>query len=488
MSVDPRAILAAKKKRERLPSILAAMKGELFDKQRAFVDDPAKRKVNHSGRRSGKTQPYPVIALEAAMLHPGSTVPIVETTITCDAAERAWEYFMQADTRHKIGWKVHATYKRLVLPAPYHSTIEFRGAATLEGANTLRGNAYSALLVDEPASFRPHILKYLLTDVVPAALMDYDGAAYLTGSPGAVLSGPFYEACQGNGWSVHGWDVLDNPHMGPKKLGPAERRAWREAYLREELKRQGWTDQSPTFLREWKGLWVSSNSDMMYAFSRERNVCRESVRYNPDTWRVVIGCDVGFNAPSAFVVLGQRDGDPSIYILESYQKDGLIPTAWAQEVRALRAKYHTSTVVVDSGGLGKGYVEEGIQTFRLPLLAANKRRKVAFVEYCSGDFQNGRIQVVPETNFDLMSDLETLPWNDDKTDSHPRFPDHLADALLYAHRQLAAPDDQERTPDAPAAGTDAWWVEEEERMERWELAKADVADGTLDPEDLDDFE
>jgi hypothetical protein len=484
---DPRQILAAKKKRERLPRILDAMYEELFDEQRALADDPSKRIANYAGRRSGKTSPYPFLALRAAVNHPGSTVVIVETAITCDAAERAWAYFMEADERHKIGWKVHATYKRLVLPAPYHSTIEFRGAATLEGCNSLRGNKFSAILVDEPASFRKHILKYLLTDVVPAALMDYDGSCYLTGSPGAVLEGPFYDACMGKGgWSPHTWTVIQNPHVGPAKLDPEARRAWRIEYLRQERERQGWNELTPTYRREWLGEWVSADNDLMYAFMRERNVCREAIRYNPDTWRVVIGCDVGYNAPSAFVVLGLKPNDPHIYVLESYEKVGLIPSAWAQEVRALRTRYSTSTIVVDSGGLGKGYIEEGIQTFRLPLLAANKRRKVAFVEFASGDLASGRIQVIPETNLDLMADLETLPWNDDHTDSAPRFRDHLPDAFLYAHRQLAAPDDIEAEPDAPQKFSDAWWAAEEARMEEWALNQQLMKMGELDEEDLDD--
>lgn len=487
MTHDPRALLAAKRKRSRWQEILDDMRAELFEEQLKLASDPAPRKSVNGGRRCGKTAGYPYLALEPAITKPGSTVGVVETTITCDAAEKAWEYFIHAGDKHKIPWKVHATYKRLTLPPPISSTIEFRGAMTLEGCNILRGGAFSRLLIDEAATFRHHVLDYLLNDVASASLVDWDGDLILSGSPGAVLKGPYYDACLGKGgWSPHHWDMLANPHV-PKlwKGDDASRRARREAILAEEAMRLGGTDQ-PRFLREWRGLWVSSSNELMYGFDRTRNVWAEPLQYNPDTWTTGIGCDVGFNVPSAWVVLGQRDGDPTIYVLESYQKEGLIPTQWAMETRALRTKYNPKFIVVDSGGLGKGYVEEGTQTFKLPLLAANKRRKAAFVEFARGDLLSGRVQFLSDTNLDIMADLEQLPWNEDHTDSAPGFPDHLADAFLYAHRQLAAPDDQERTAAEPPKGSDGWWARELDRMERLDEMRHLVKMGELDEDDLPD--
>lgn len=467
----PKALLAEKARRERIPAIVNAALAELFPQQRAFAEDPAKRKSCHTGRRGGKSASIPAVALRDAAAQPGSTFLVIETNLESEAAKETWKYFHQFEARHKVGWKVHETFKRLQLPAPYKNTfIEFRGADTLEGANNIRGGKFSGAVIDEAASFRDHVLDSLVNDVLEAALMDYNGALYMVGSPGVQLSGTFYKACHGKHWSTHHWDMLDNHYLplGKDVVGEEARLAWRHAYMMGVAERNSWDPaKTPRFLREWRGLWVASAADQMYAFDRNRNLMPSgAIAYDADTWRVVLGCDVGNVAHSAFVVLGVRENDPHIYVLESFQKPGLIPSTWAAEIEKLRERYSFAEIVVDTGGLGKGYVEEGKQTFGLPLIAAQKRHKASYVRYCSGDLASGRLKILAN-NAELASDLEILPWNEDETDAAPNFDDHLADALLYAHRHLCAPAQGLGERDAPKRGSDEWFAAEEKRMLEW---------------------
>lgn len=407
------------------------------------------------------------MALKAGVDYPGAVIPVFERTLTCQAAEQFWKSLLEFDELYKLGIKFHHTLKTATLPTK--ATIQLMGADTIEAADKGRGGKYPLVIVDEIGTYRPRVAEYLLQDVVEPATMDYNGAVVLAGTPPAFYTDEdiFYRACRpGSGWSHHHWTALDNPHI-PRELGPSltdeERLAYRMEWLAGIRERNGWTEATPKYRREYMGEWASEDGDMVFRWDSGRNLCPTSPNLSGAMF--VLGIDVGHNDPCAFVVLAVCPGDSHIYVIESYQETGLIPSAVAARVARLQARYTFTSIVVDTGGLGKGYAEEMKQRYHIPVRAAQKRQKAAYIEYLNGDLSNGTIQAVQAANRELIADVQRLPWNDDHTDAHSGYPDHLPDALLYAYREMRGFTHGLGARDKAEWGSPEWQAEQEAAMD-----------------------
>lgn len=437
----------------------------MFDRQSAFVDSPHKRKVVRPGRRSGKTHGLTACALRAAQLHPNTVVPVFERTLSCTAADTFWRSLQDFEAQFSVGMVFHHTAKTATVPN--RSTIALLGADTLEAADKHRGGKFAVALVDEAGTFRSKVLSYLLTEVISPATIDLDGTIIVAGTPGLDMNGTFYDLSQSKEWEQHHWTLLDNPTIGPKELDAAARRAWRAEWLRRERALNSWTEASAKYLREYMGVWASDAEDRMYPLNRDLNILPALPDPKPGApWLYILGMDLGFNDPTAFVVLARRRGDPRVYVVRSYEQEGLIPSAVAAHVERLHAEFHFVHIVADTGGYGKAVAEEMKATYRLPIEAAEKRDKRVFVEHAAGELKSGKIAIIGGTNRELIDDLFALPWNDDRTDAAPKYRDHLADALLYglraARKLFPSAGLGEYDPRSP--GSPEWWQEREEAL------------------------
>lgn len=220
-------------------------------------------------------------------------------------------------------------------------------------------------------------------------------------------------------------------------------------------------------LRE--GLWVRDDDGLVYAFNPSVNRCApidfDEERRRGLTWRFVLGIDYGFNDDCAFVVLGWREHERTVYVIESAHEAGLIPEDAAQAVQSLEQRYRFDVIVGDSGGLGKGYVEEARQRFGIPIEAAEKNNKRGYINLLNGALRSRQLLVFAG-NDDLEREWNVLPWAEGKQKESDGFANHLADATLYGWRAATAFHEQpkkERAPElAPA---------ERERLEEDRLAR-----------------
>lgn len=466
-----RALLKEQKRRQAFPDAVARAVEGLFPAQRRLVESRSRNLAAHAGRRGGKTAGFIIKILRTAAEHPRTVLPVFERTLTCQAAVTFWNELLAFDEKYGLGFEFHHTLKTAT--CPNGAAIQLMGADTIEAADKARGGKYPGAFVDEVQSFRPKVVRYLLSDVLGPALLDYGGWLGVAGTPPPVWSDddPFYVACHNTDiWDVHHWTMLDNDHIPDGVVGrdmdiPAKR-AFREAELVRTRAQWGWDEANSQYRREWLGEWVSSNDDAVYAYASARNLL--SAAHTPrfdDSWTYVLGIDVGHNDPTAFVVLARRRGDPHTYVVESYEEVGLIPSAMAVHVERLRARYRFRVMVIDTGGLGKGYAEEAKQRFGLPLEAAKKRHKLAHIEYANGDLRNGVIRIVGRSNTSLVEDLTRLPWNELHTDYAPRYRDHLPDAFLYAHGAMRAlMSNGLGARDAPEPGSPEWWAAEDRKI------------------------
>lgn len=450
----------------------------MFPRQLEFANSPAKRKVIYCGRRSGKTHGVTGVAIDAAARFPGLVIPVFERTLTCMAANTFWKSLIDFDSTHKLGIDFHHTLKTATMPNG--AVIALLGSDTIEAADKHRGGKHPVGIVDEAGTFRGKVLDYLLTDVLEPATIDHDGTIIVSGTPGIDPAGAWFRLCHNAEWERHHWTLLDNPRLGPAELDDGARLRWRQDWLRRLRARRNWTEATARYLREYMGQWSHDTSDRMFDFDRDRN-CISALPVSSD-WQYILAMDLGYDDPCAFVVFALRPVDPCLYVVESYEQSGLIPSKVAAHVERLRARYPFMVMVADTGGYGKGVVEEMRQTFSLPIEAAKKTEKRVFTEHVSGELQTGRIKVVAGANRELIDDLISLPRDEDREDEEQqevaddeaapetrgsKYRDHLPDAFRYGAREglryLGGRGFGDR--DAPDPGSDAWYKAQEQELE-----------------------
>ena len=180
------------------------------------------------------------------------------------------------------------------------------------------------------------------------------------------------------------------------------------------------------------GIWVRDSGGLVYRYDAQRNAIAKA----PALDHHLVGIDYGFTDATAFCVLGWKEHDPCVYVVECYKRVGLTPSDAAEEAQRLSDRYKPVKMVGDVGGLGKGYAEEARKRFQLPIEPASKNDKRGYQSLFNGDMERGRIKVVgcPE----LVAEWLELPWKEDHSAEAEGFDNHCADATLYAWRAASA--------------------------------------------------
>jgi hypothetical protein len=415
---------------DRIPEMRARLRAELFPQQLAFFEDKASLKAALCTRRAGKTTETAPDLVDGALDSPGAKSLYV--TLTRERAkELLWDELKALDHRHQIGMKPNEVELSMRLPEGLGGgIIKLTGADKAKEIEKRRGDKYRRVRIDEAQAFGDY-LRTFVSDVLEPALMDLRGDLGLLGTPGVVCAGLFYEVTRNEdagsiakrkpGWSVHSWSVLDNPFL-------PHAREWLEAKRAEH----GWTEDNPTYLREWCGRWVNDTSALFYKFDPLRNTYAELPKGH--RWEYVFGIDLGYDDAFAIVVWAFSRTCPVLFEVETFKASGLTPSDWADEIRSRREKYRPIKMKVDQGGLGKAFAEEMRTRHGLPLEPAEKTEKATFVELMNDDLLAGRIKVKADSA--LAQEWRFLPRDpEDPRKEDPRFANHASDGGLYGWRE-----------------------------------------------------
>ena len=390
---------------------------DLFDRQLALIDDPAKQKAALCSRRAGKTFTCCFYMLEVAHKYSNSLIPYI--ALTRSVAKRLmWGALKRANTQYHIGMKFNNN--ELIATLKNGSQISLNGANDEADIDKLRGSAYPLVVIDEAASYGP-FLPELVEDVLEPALIDYSGTLLMTGTPNARCHGHFFNATTDpkSGYSVHKWTIRENPYI--PHAGD---------YLDKKLIQKGWGGDNPVYLREWCGKWIRSDDSLVYRYSDKNRVTEEDI---PDGLDYILGVDLGFTDATAFVVWGFSSDSPNAYLVEGVKQSRLITSEIAEIIEDMHYKYNFTSMVCDTGGLGKSMVEEMRRRYGLPLKAAEKRNKFSYIEYFNDGLRTGRIKVLGDS--DIFDEWDLLQWNENRNKEDDRFENHLSDASLYGWRE-----------------------------------------------------
>lgn len=249
------------------PATLAAqLRAFYYPKQRAFFTSRATRRATKKTRRSGATAGGCRELIARSLEHPGHRATYITGTLK-DARKRAWlndtksgfvdvirRYGKRLDKRGKMeSWDlggITATVNKadLVVDFSNGSQIDLFGADQEGMADRLRGIAKAVFWIDEAQDLTD--LQGLYKDVIVAAMQDFGGECWLTGTPGKDCVGLFYEVTTDDeepltGWEVHRIASVDNPFFGRVVW---ERGAWfveDNLYdqIREHRETHPWTEE-----------------------------------------------------------------------------------------------------------------------------------------------------------------------------------------------------------------------------------------------------
>lgn len=500
------------------------------EKQRGLIDSVAngvKSLSTRCPRRAGKSFGFTALALWYGERFPGSRVLIISLTLK-STRENYWAgapggIFFQ-NSEYDLGLKFNHTDS--VWLHQNGSRGRLAGAETRADIEYLRGAAAEAdvCIIDECKSFAPDLLAELIRDVVEPGLMTRDGVLVIGGTPGSIPVGPFYDAtselaraeeiCEGCGKAhptcvpvgreddavyscplfretmaelprLHTWTLEDNSHTD------RTRNQWKRA-LRNKRK-NSWSDDHPTWRREYLGEWVTDATDLVYAWAGARaankDVCwvpleKDLTKVNPTglppelgPWHLVMGLDIGYVDESAFVLAAYSETVKELRHVHDFKRSEMLCDDFAEEVLATIERFGLpEAIVADTGGAGAKMLIETINArYGLGILPAEKKDKQAHVELINSDFAAGRVKIIPGT--DLAHELAGLQWDLSRNSKiilartgslreDPKCPNHLCDALLYLWRYSHHYFSEPHAPQIER-GTVAWYREQEaEAMRR----------------------
>lgn len=476
-------------------------------KAHALVIDPAPHVSGLCGRRGGKTYSAVLAALITGEAKPGAISIIVSLN------KKQLKRLYWIDAPSGIGvvarrYGIVLTYNGTDLKwkHPNGSYGYLLGADDDQQLEVLRGLEADLYVIDECKSFDPLVLSKLIDEIIDPQRSSRNGRLILIGTPGNVLSGPFYEATcpharDSNGdrylvgldddynpapgkddlgrtaaadllWSAHHWDVRDNT---------AKPQQW-EAALKKK-KALNLSDDDPTWCREYRGIWALGGKEggLVYRYSQDKGggqvTWKPIVTVDNPTglpaegapWRLVAGLDLGFVAPVALVLGAYSRVLGELRHVADYTETHLLPGQIADLLREVQHRFGPiETIYADAGNLGTTLVRTLDMQYGLPIKASDKHNKNDYVELVNDGFREGKIKIIEGTQ--LEKQLLTNVWKltSDRPDAvvsaaragklkeDSAVDNDLTDAFLYMFR---GSHHQYRTPVpvlAPKVGTPEW--------------------------------
>ena len=218
-----------------------------------------------------------------------------------------------------------------------------------------------------------------------------------------------------------------------------------------------WSDDTPTWRREYLGEWVASETAFVYSFASLVHTEPGKVCWEPDfvngnqfglpadeEWHYILGLDLGWEDDFAAVLGAYNPNDGTLYQVWEYKDNHQDVDQVAMHImRAIELAGKVDKIVGDAGGLGKMVIETLNRRHGLNIESAEKREKNDFIELLNTDYHSGRVKLLKHS--DLSTENQALQWDvgekskkelarTGRLKEHPACPNHLCDAWLYLWR------------------------------------------------------
>lgn len=394
-----------------------------FPKQLDFLQDGHRFKTAVCSRRAGKTIGIAADMINTCVLERDAICLYI--TLTRRSAQNIiWSEIKRLLQEYGIKAKTDDVRLRVVF-LDTNSEIRLGGAKDESEIEKYRGWKLRKAYIDEAQVFRPYI-KYFINDILLPALRDLRGQLIITGTPGPIPAGPFYEYVHSKNMSHHKWTAFDNPHMhNPPKLDL-------EVTLAEERLMKGIDERDPGYQRETYGLWIEDLNSLVFRFSPTLNITSSI----PSDLIYVLGIDVGYVDSDAIAVLGYSLKEKQVYLVEEVITEKQNISALIRQIKQLQDKYKPVKMVMDAGGLGKKIQEEIKQRHGLHIEAAEKTRKLEFIELLNDDLRTAKFKALAGSRFE--QDCALVQWDrssPSKLQISDTYHTDIGDAVLYGWRE-----------------------------------------------------
>lgn len=462
--------------------------------QRDAVIDPSRRISILTGRGAGKTTTDRARA--ALKITSIRRADVLYLALTEDhARELNWEPMQEMNEHY--GLELRFSKSEMVATcARTGGRYLMSGAETDADIERYRGKSRHEVQVDEAASHQPRRLNNLIDKIVGPRLGDKGGCIVLNGSPGHDLRGPFYDATRpgsehhapyGSGksayWSSHHWSLASVTALpDAETLYPALWQLWQEDLLEKEKK--GWSDDHPTWQREYLGIWAADDIDRVYRGYRPHlpdgtpgnqwdpwgdgrvlegiqmlKHCIAAVRAMPEhkglaDWRFIVSYDMGSSDAFAASVFMFAPADPRRRLWQVFNFEQV--RMYARPIAAMTiglddrgdALHDRPEGIIGVTGYPDGMVFDADQStidelknpygLRFDKADRHPLKKKGAIELTNGDFNDDRIKVIKGSK--LEEQLIQLQWMESggNLKENTAQANHSTDTLLYARTKVAA--------------------------------------------------
>lgn len=418
-----------------LASIKARIKSNVLDildpffqKQKEFIQHPARRKALWCTRRAAKSYTGGLYLTQTALTFPGCNCLYLGLT-RLSAKGIIWKDILKdINTKNSLGMQFNGS--ELTATCPNGSVIYTNGVdAEEDEMRKLLGKKWKLVIIDEAQSYSID-MRALVYGVLGPAVVDQGGTICIMGTSGNVTEGLFYDVTNNleAGWELFQWTALDNPYVAKQ---------WQEEL--DDIKINRPKFMLTALFKQWyRNLWVVDENAKVYKYNQERNTAI-SLPINDDSWNYILGCDLAHSPDSTSFVVGcYSTSSPCLFYVYASKHLKMDITAVAEFIKKLDARYKFEVKVIDSAN--KQAVAELNNRHGLNLIGAEKHAKADHILLMNDDFIQGNIKLLPGTE-ELVKEYDKLVWLTDASGNvkepkkeNPIIHQDLADAAYYLWR------------------------------------------------------
>jgi hypothetical protein len=398
-----------------------------FAPQNLFIEDTSRFVSAQCSRRAGKTNGLALRFLRTMEKHPNSQCVYLALTRE-SAKDIMWGVLEELNASYNLGCTF--TESKLEMKHPNGSTLKLYGADMKNFIKRLKGRKFPGVAIDEAQDFGVH-LQSLIDDVLTPATSDYnDGWLAITGTPGPVPFGYFFDITHEGkyGFSRHAWTLLENPYM-PNP----------EGFIADLINRRQWEPNHPTLLREYRNKWVLDVQSLWISYNETKNHYANIPIDKDITY--IMGIDIGFKDADAIAVVAWTPNSPCTYLVEEVIAKKQDITSLVESIKTLANKYNVAKMVIDQGGLGLKVAEEIRRRHHIPVVGAEKQRKQETVAFLNDHLRLGLFKAKSGSKFAQDSYLVQIDWEKSTPDrivvkKQPH--SDIIDAVIYAFKESPA--------------------------------------------------
>jgi len=459
---------------------------QCHDIQQEMVLSKSRRMYAMAGRRAGKTQANVRKIVHGLMTSVNRRFLIICLTIT----KSIEQYYNQLlDLFELLGVEVSSkSMTDGVIRLRNGGEVYLRGNNTKDEREKFRGDQWDGVVIDEAQSQKA--LYYLIDEVLSPTLLDRKGWLLLSGTGPRIRGTPWEklffgardDSARGRAWN---FNITNNPFIPDYTL-----------VLDDVKKKNGWTDNTPIFVREYLGQ-VSYDDDALIIRLTNDNFYEDSdllrwITTQPSTdIHFTAGLDFGFTDSDGFVIVCYSDSRPEKWIVYQYKKNRIgtqeLADACLAGLRYVRENPIFNTVpdkyIQIYADSSHGITSYDLNTiYGLPVIDAYKQNKDLAYENLQEDTRRGYIKtkhsiwneegICVNDPFEDECNKAVFRRNDEESsnpyqltrevDDETYHPD-LMDAVLYAMRRIWVY--QDRGDDQSEVAGKSYFEEQMERVQ-----------------------